>query len=72
MIIYKLRELMQKKSLSDNKKINYQTIADATGISRNTLTRMVNGKVAPTADTLAKLCRYFGCSFDDLMEVVDL
>lgn len=46
-------------------------LADATGISRVTLSKMVNQRgYATLTDHLDRLCRYFNCTLGDLAEYV--
>jgi len=70
MIRYKIKDLMQKKALQE-KKITYKDVALATGISEVTLSRLANNKHNATGDVIEKICKYFNCKFDDLMEIID-
>ncbi|SLM27842.1 conserved hypothetical protein [Desulfamplus magnetovallimortis] len=71
-IYYRLKEIMDRKVKKDNMvKITYENVPQVTGISKTTLSRISTGKVAPNADVLEKLCRYFDCGFDDLMNRID-
>lgn len=71
MIVYKIKELMQIKRNNEGKSLTYQDVAAGSGVSAVTISRMLNGKVKPSADVLEKLCRYFDCGFDDLMRRID-
>ena len=42
----------------------------ATGIGRITLSRMLNHSGNVRSDTLDRLCTYFGCRIEDLVEHV--
>jgi len=55
------------EALMTEKGVNAATVADATGIERSSLSRILNGKVkSPRRATLAALAKYFGVSYDDL------
>ena len=71
MLRYKVRELLAEKSFVENRRITFKELCEVSGISRQTLTRMVNqrGYVTGT-DTLEKLCEYFNCSVGDVIEFV--
>lgn len=71
MLRFKIRERLCDKSFSENKRITFKELSKTTGVSRQTLTRMVNqrGYVTST-DTLEKLCAYFECGIGDLVEYV--
>lgn len=67
MIRFKLREVME----NCGRRVTVQEVADATGIHRATLSRILNenGYNAET-DTIEALCRYFNCRVEDVMEFV--
>lgn len=47
-------------------------VAEATGISRATLSKMVNTKGhSTTTDNLDALCKYFGCRLEDVAVYVE-
>lgn len=71
MLRYKVRELLAEKSFVENRRITFKELCDVSGISRQTLTRMVNqrGYITGT-DTLDKLCAYFNCGVGDVLEFV--
>lgn len=71
MLRYKVRELLAEKSFVENRRITFKELCEVSGISRQTLTRMVNqrGYVTGT-DTLEKLCEYFNCSVGEVIEFV--
>ena len=63
MIKIKLKELMWHFDVTAKK------ISQATGISENTLTHIKNKKhVNVELDTLDKLCHFFDCKIQDLLE----
>ncbi len=69
MIRYKLKNLMQIKSLETGSRISYQNIQDDTGISKVTLSKLANNNFNPTGATIEKICKYFDCSLLDFMEM---
>ena len=69
MIRFKLGELMEKKRFADGKRVSITDIATFTGLSRVTLSKILNQKGYGTGtDTVDRLCGYFGCKVEDLME----
>ncbi len=54
------------KELRKNRKMTQYDLADATGISRVTITRYENGTRTPTIDNLTTLATFFGVTVDDL------
>ena len=71
MLRYKVRELLAEKSFVENRRITFKELCDVSGVSRQTLTRMVNqrGYITGT-DTLDKLCAYFNCGVGEVLEFV--
>ena len=71
MIRFKLKELLSEKSFREGRKINLDNLAAATKINKSTLSRIssVRGYNTPT-DNINRLCRYFGCPVEKLMEYV--
>lgn len=69
MIRFKLAEMIEKKQFADGKRITVSEIATATGLNRMTLSKLLNHKGYGTGtDTIDKLCAYFQCRVEDLME----
>ena len=69
MIRFKLAEMMEKKQFSDGRRITVSEVASATGLNRMTLSKLLNHKGYGTGtDTIDKLCTYFDCQIEDLME----
>ena len=58
--------------MDDRKILKLSGVVDATGINRNTLTNMYYDRAVrielPVAD---KLCKFFGCTMNDLFEYSD-
>lgn len=73
MIRYKLKELIARKSFEEDRRVTLDEVAEATGISRNTLSRIANRRgYSTTTDAIDKLCGFFHCEISDLMERVVL
>lgn len=71
MIYLQITELIKAKKLEWNRKITLSEIADATGISRMTLFRMMKNKGYNTVtDHLDKLCAFFECELNELVRYV--
>ena len=69
MIRFKLGEMMEKKRFADGRRMTIGEIAEATGLNRMTLSRILNHKGLSTGtDTIDRLCQFFDCKVDDLME----
>lgn len=55
------------KTMMAKQGIDQQTLAELSGVSEPTISRLMNGK-AFTSDTLGKLARALGCSPVDLID----
>lgn len=71
MLRFKLKERIADKEFAEKRRITLIEIADATGIGRITLSRMLNHQPGMRTDTLDKLCTYFHCRIEDLLEHLD-
>ena len=73
MLRYKLKSLIADKEFQERRRITIQEVAEATGITRNTLSKMLNQHGASVrSENLDRLCVYFACRIEDLVEhVVD-
>ena len=59
------------KEFKEGRRITLEEIARGTGIQRTTLSRISGQRgYNTTTDNIDKLCRFFGCSVDKLMEYV--
>ena len=68
MIHYFLPELMAKKSRERGSRLTIKEIAEETGISANTLSRMINVPgYSCSVSVIDGLCRYFGCKVEELL-----
>jgi putative transcriptional regulator len=71
MIRFKLAEQIEKKQFSESRRITVQEVAEATGVNRMTLSKILNHKGYSTGtDILDRLCAYFGCRIEELIEHV--
>lgn len=71
MLRYRLKELIANKEFSERRRVTIQEVAEATGITRNTLSKMLNQHGASVrTDNLDRLCAYFGCRIEELVEHV--
>lgn len=69
MIRYRIQELLADKQFKEGRRVTLLELAEATGISRVTLSKMVNQRGYGTlTDHLDKLCSYFGCRIEQLAE----
>ena len=71
MIRYKLAEQIEKKQFSEGRRITIQEVADRTGLNRMTLSKILNQRGYSTGtDIIDKLCTFFECRVEDLLEHV--
>lgn len=71
MLRFKLKERIADLEFRERKRVQLQEIAAATGLNRMTLSKLANQHGANVqTDVLDKLCTYFGCRIEDLVEHV--
>ena len=71
MLRYKLSERIADKEFKERRRITAIEISEATGINRMTLSKLMNKHGANVqTDVLERLCRYFECRVEDLVEYV--
>ena len=70
MIRFKLKEQIAEKEFQEARRITLLEVANATGIGRITLSRMLKPGAVVRTDTLNALCTYFDCGLEDLAEFV--
>lgn len=70
MLRFKLKERIADKEFKEGRRISLSEVADTTGIGRITLSRMLNRGTNVRSDTLDRLCAYFDCRIEDLVEYV--
>tara|TARA_Y100000588_G_scaffold3471_1_gene4646 strand:+ start:91 stop:327 length:237 start_codon:yes stop_codon:yes gene_type:complete len=68
LIRYNLKELIEKKSLVDSRRISAAEIANEIGIQRSAMAKMIRDEgYNTTTKTLEALCRYFECDIGELI-----
>jgi len=71
LIRFLLSEIMADYRFRTGRRLTAIELSEATGISRNTLSRMLNSKGHSTStDSLDSLCKFFGCEIGDLVKYV--
>lgn len=71
MLRYKLKERIADLEFRERRRVTLQEIADATALNRMTLSKMANHHGANIqTDALDRLCSYFGCRIEELVEHV--
>lgn len=71
MIRYRIQELLADRQFREGRRVTLIELAEATGISRVTLSKMVNQRGYSTlTDHLDRLCRFFQCRLEELAEYV--
>ena len=69
MIRYHLKHLIADMEFKEGKRISLKDISEKTGIHLSTLSRIANQKAPNTTiGNLEKICKYFGCQIQDLVE----
>ena len=69
MIRFKLGEMIEKKQFAEGRRVSINEVASSTGLNRMTLSKILNQKGYGTGtDTIDRLCLYFCCKVEDLME----
>ena len=71
MIRFRLRERLADLEFREGRRITLGEVAEETGITRTTLSRIANNRgYNTTTDNLDALCAYFGCQVGDIAEYV--
>ena len=71
MIRFRLKEVIADKEFEQNRRITLSEIAADTKIHRTTLSKIANNRgYNTTTDNIDKLCAFFDCSVEKLMERV--
>ena len=72
MIRFYLKEQLSEKGFREKRRVTLEEASRATGIGRNTLSRIASNRGCnTTTDNLDKLCKYFECSLSDLAVYVE-
>nr|WP_240969485.1 helix-turn-helix transcriptional regulator [Sneathiella limimaris] len=67
-----MKERIAEKEFREKRKIKLDEISKESGVSRNTLSRILNTYGYSTStEVLDKLCEYFECQLADLAEYVE-
>jgi len=68
---FRLKELIADREFKEGRVITMQEIADGSGVHRITLSKLANKKgYNVTSDVLDRLCCYFQCRIDQLVEYI--
>ena len=71
MLRFKIKELIAKKEFEEDRRITIAEVAEAAGIHRMTLSKLINQRGYNTGtDNLDQLCKYFDCRVEDVVEYV--
>lgn len=71
MLRFKIKELIGKKEFAEGRRITIGEVAEAAGIHRMTLSKLINQRGYNTGtENLDRLCAYFQCQISDLVEYV--
>lgn len=71
MLRFKLKERIADLEFRGRRRVTLQEIAEATGLNRMTLSKLANQHGANVqTDVVDKLCSYFGCRIEELVEHV--
>lgn len=69
MLRFKLKERIADFEFRERRRLTLQELAEGTGLNRMTLSKLANqhGAIVRT-DVVDKLCEFFGCRVEELME----
>lgn len=71
MLRFKIKEMIAKKEFAEGRRVTISEVAEATGIHRMTLSKMINQRGYNTGtENLDRLCAFFHCNVEDLVEYV--
>lgn len=71
MLRFKIKELIAKKEFEEGRRVTIGEVAEAAGIHRMTLSKMINQRGYNTGtENLDRMCTYFGCVVEDIVEYV--
>ncbi|WP_440998104.1 helix-turn-helix domain-containing protein [Arhodomonas sp. SL1] len=71
MLRFKIKELIAEKEFREGRRVTIAEVAEGAGIHRVTLSRMINRRgFATSTEHLDRLCAYFDCRIEDLVEYV--
>lgn len=71
MLRFKLKERIADKEFRERRRVTIQEIGETTGITRNTLSKMLNQHgTSVRSENLDRLCAYFNCRIEELVVYV--
>ncbi|MFK5891782.1 MAG: helix-turn-helix transcriptional regulator [Pseudomonadota bacterium] len=71
MLRFKIKEMIAKKEFDEGRRITIAEVAEAAGIHRMTLSKLINQKGYNTGtDNIDQLCEYFQCGIEELVEYI--
>jgi len=71
MLRFKIKELIAKKEFEEGRRVTIGEVAEAAGIHRMTLSKMINQRGYNTGtENLDRMCTYFKCNIEDIIEYV--
>nr|WP_086938228.1 helix-turn-helix transcriptional regulator [Thaumasiovibrio occultus] len=72
MIRFRIKELIAEKEFNERRKITLQEVANATGVNRTALSKMMNPayEYSTTTKAIDALCQYFSCEVGDVIVYV--
>jgi len=71
MLRFRLKELIADKGFHERRVVTISEVAKETGINRMTLSKIANHPGCSTVtENLDKLCTYFGCQIQELVQHV--
>lgn len=65
-------DLKNLRKLRESKKQTQLNLAMQVDVQQETISSYENGKTTPTMETLIKLCKYYNCSADYLLDLTDV
>lgn len=73
MIRFRLKEMQAEKGFKENRRVTLDEVSTATGVHRTTLSKIANQRGYNTGtDQVDRLCAYFECRVEDIIEHVPL
>ncbi len=71
MLRFKIKEMIARKEFDEGRRITIGEVAEAAGIHRMTLSKLINQKgYNAGTDTLDRLCGFFRCKIEELVEYI--
>lgn len=68
-----LKRLMLQKQLDTGRDLDQKTVAEETGLSRQTINQWHSGNIQFfKSETVEVLCDYFGCDVNELLVLTEL